>query len=175
MWKSVTRMSSWKHKQTYDLSRGLSEQRVVMQAFAEKHGYEWTDSSFTEDTKDKFDGVLGAHGKNYRIQYKGIIKGSPSGTLLFEYHNVSGNRGWGRGDSDFIFQRVAQTKAVTYNRLLTLDLIHNTIGAPGEFSRKNGGNKPVLQWTGRLGRKDAFIYIPIDQLIRHCQGYWRDL
>lgn len=168
-------MSDWKSKQSYDLRRGISEQKVIMPAFAEKHGYKWTDSSFVEDTKGKFDGVLTANGKDYRIQYKGIIKGSPQGTLLFEYDNVAGNRGWGRGDSDFIFQRVSETRAITYNRLLALDLVRNTIGMPGEFLRRNGGVKPVMLWTGRVGRKDAFVYIPIDLLIRHCQGYWRNL
>ena len=175
MRKTTNVMSTWKGKQSYDLKRGISEQKVVMPAFADKHGYEWTDSSFVQDTKGKFDGVLTAHGNSYRIQYKGVIKGSPRGTLLFEYNNVAGNRGWGRGDCDFIFQRISEVRAVTYNRLRTLDMIHETVGVPGDFDRRNGGTKPVMEWTGRPGRKDAFIYIPVDLLIRHCQGYWRDI
>ena len=165
----------WRNKQQNDLDKGLAEQNQVMKAWAADNNYEWIASSKRDDIERKFAGILSGYGKDFRVQYKGIINGSPDGTLLFEYSNIKGEPGWGQADCDLIFQRITVSRIFIYPRDETLKFIRQEIGVPGTFDRMNGGHKPIKEWTGRKDRKDAFAYIPINLLKKHCKGIWRSL
>ena len=164
---------SHQQKQQYDLKRGLKEQDEIMGLWCERRGHTWTPSSKLEDIHGKFDGILTVGTDEFKIQYKGMIRG-PEGCVLIEHTNVAGNKGWGYGEAEYVFQRVAQHKAVTYVREKAINWLVGRLGEPKESDilRKNGKHKP-LEWCGRKDRKDVFAYVPYDELFAWAEARWR--
>jgi hypothetical protein len=167
-------VSSWQDKQRHDLSRGISEQQQVMKTYAKAYGYEWHDSSTAEDMHLKFDGVLSKGESSKKVQYKGLIRRIPEGTVLFEHTSVNGKTGWGRGESDLIFQKMPDHCLFIYDRQKALNTAYWEVGAyalmADNILRSNAPKKPAMTWMGREGRDDVYCCLPVKLLQKECNG-----
>jgi hypothetical protein len=115
-------------------------------------GWRHEAASPEQNWKNKFDFFISApNGQSFKLEVKAPKK--PANCLLFEATGISGYKGWGRGDADYILQWLNQNSALFYSRakmLKTCISIGGTIPvSPPRFD--SGMFAPCGTWQGRSG------------------------
>ena len=102
--------------------------------------------------------------KGRKIDVKGLKRGVDEGYLLVEFTSVSGARGWVRGEADGIAFRVPGYFLVV-GRSDLLRLAQSCLRSV-DVTRRNGlsPSECVGRLCGRVGRKDVFTYVYLDDV-----------
>jgi hypothetical protein len=115
-------------------------------------GWRYEAASSEQNWKCKFDFFISAFdGQSFKLEVKAPKK--PENCLLFEATGISGYKGWGQGDADYILQWLSQDSALFYSRAKMLETCINIGGiipkCPPRFD--SGMFAPCGIWQGRSG------------------------
>lgn len=102
-----------------------------------------------------------------KIDIKGKKVGVSEGYLLVEFTNVSGARGWIRGEADAVAFRTDEYFLVVSRQLL-LQLAYDSVAGHTDVVRRNGmgPSESVGRMVGRVGRRDVFTYVRLDEVLK---------
>lgn len=150
---------------------------------------QWFDGASHEDMFIKLTGAVRAPKRmdsrhvdciwnGRKIDVKGLKAGVMTGHLLIEFTNVSGGRGWVRGDADAI-AFMTQEGFLIVGRVLLESLASSLVQKRWKNSRVVRKNKAdphegLHCLVGRRGRKDVFTYVLIDE-VRSLPHVWVDI
>lgn len=102
-----------------------------------------------------------------------LVKTSNSflGHVLIEHTARGGRRGWLFGEASQAVQAVSPDTVLCYDLPLARRHIIGTYGHPPAGLRPTQYTKVSGVWVSRLrGDGDAFIYVPVGDVVAHCGG-----